>query len=173
MLTWLLCLIPLMGGCAYHLSPLPQSLHTPLHSRLPWAKLHQSVVLELCEDTPPYTVRHYYVLDFVPDVYLSADVLLRLFMGKTVPGKLRWMHFPVPPAPAPANMTYADIARDFQPRIDNGHYESQVDTIGAQIGQWNLDGRMVTAWDMNYHLYRNNCWHFCNSFMVEMSHRRL
>ena len=166
MFTWLIYLVPLLG-CAYHLSPQFQSLHTPLHSLLPWAKLHQSVVLKLCDDTPPYPIRDYYVLDFVPDVHLSLDILLRLLQGKTVPGKLRWMHFPV--EPAHPNMTHADIAREFQPRIDRFQYHSQVEFIGSQLAQLNLDRRMATQWDMNYHLYRNNCWHFCNSFMVEMS----
>jgi hypothetical protein len=124
-------------------------LYSPLLPSCPWLNLHQTV---LFSDTDML------LMDYVPNISVTKQVIWDLCIGKTVPGKIRIFHFTK--SILVKGKYQEDIMERVQQKIDQGdYYDGSESKIIPILCKYGVD-QVILSQDHNYQLYNNNCWHF-------------
>jgi hypothetical protein len=126
-------------------------LYSPLFPSSPCLNLHQTV---LFSDTDML------LMDYVPNLSVTNQVIWDLCIGKSIPGKIRIFHFTKP-------IHYQEnIMERVQEKIDQGdYYNGSESNIIPILRIYGVD-QVVQSQDNNYQLYTNNCWHFSKKCLV-------
>lgn len=124
-------------------------LYSPLFPSCPWLNLHQTVLFS-DEDQGTDML----LMDYVPNVSVTKQVVCDLCIGKTVPGKIRIFHF------TKSENDQENIMERVQQQIDQeDYYDGSEPTILPILCKYGVD-QVIRSQDHNYQLYNNNCWHF-------------
>ena len=149
-------------------------LYSPLFPSCPWLNLHQTV---LFSDTDQGS--DMLLMDYVPDLSVTNQVIWDLCIGKTVPGKIRIFHFgkgaeglqqltqKVASLPEKFGKSilvkgnyHENIMERVQQKINQGdYYDGSEPIILPILCKYGVD-QVILSQDHKYHLYNNNCWHF-------------
>jgi len=100
------------------------------------------------------------LIDYVPNISVTNQVICDLCIGKTVPGKIRIFHFT-------ESGNQENIMERVQQKIDQGdYYDGSEPKIIPILCKYGID-QVIQSQDLNYQLYNNNCWHFSNKCIPE------
>jgi hypothetical protein len=121
-------------------------LYSPLFPSCPWLNLHQTVL---------FSDKDMLLMDYVPDLSVTNQVIWDLCIGKTVPGKIRIFHLT-----KSILDNHENIMERVQKKIDQGdYYDGSESKIIPILCKYGVD-QVILSQDHNYQLYNNNCWHF-------------
>ena len=100
------------------------------------------------------------LMDYVPNISVTKQVIWDLCIGKTVPGKIRIFHF------TKSGYHQENIMERVQQKIDQGdYYDGSESNIISILCKYGVD-QVVQSQDHHYQLYNNNCWHFSKKCIV-------
>jgi len=143
-------------------------LYSPLFPSCPWLNLHQTVLFSdtgkgassLCTTNSEGDRRSpeefdMLLMDYVPDLSVTNQVIWDLCIGKTVPGKIRIFHLT-----KSILDNHENIMERVQQKIDHeDYYDGSEPIILPILCKYGVD-QVILSQDHNYQLYNNNCWHF-------------
>jgi len=132
-------------------------LYSPLFPSCPCLNLHQTVL---------FSDNDMLLIDYVPNISVTKQVIWDLCIGKTVPGKIRIFHFT---ESVLVNGNQENIMERVQQKIDQGdYYDGSEPKIIPILCKYGIDQVIQSqSQDHHYHLYNNNCWHFCKKCISE------
>jgi hypothetical protein len=98
------------------------------------------------------------LMDYVPDLSVTDQIIWDLCIGKTVPGKIRIFH--LTKSILVKGNYHENIMERVQQKIDQGdYYDGSESKIIPILCKYGVD-QVILSQDHNYQLYNNNCWHF-------------
>ena len=98
------------------------------------------------------------LMDYVPNLSVTKQVIWDLCIGKTVPGKIRIFH--LTNSILVKGNYHENIMERVQQKIDHeDYYDGSEPIILPILCKYGVD-QVIQSQDHKYHLYNNNCWHF-------------
>jgi predicted ATP-dependent Lon-type protease len=95
------------------------------------------------------------LMDYVPNIPVTNQVIWDLCLGKSIPGKVRIFHF----SKSILDHHESIMERVQQKIIREDYYHGSEPEIKQLLCKYGVD-QVVLSQDSNYHLYHNNCMGF-------------
>ena len=107
------------------------------------------------------------LMDYVPDISVTKQVIFDLCIGKYIPGKIRIFHL----ERGAILDNHKNIMERVQQKIENeDYYDGSEPKIIPILCKYGVD-QVILSQDRKYQLYDNNCWHFSKKCIVSTARK--
>lgn len=128
-------------------------LHSPLSPSVPWLKLHQAVLFDPNE-TMSDDYHDILLVDYVPAIPVTPEVVIKIGLGQSIPGKTRFFFFDSVHKGSMRRLLQERMNRDEDDDMSNIKIQNFLVKHGIQS--------ILMDKDEEYNLYTNNCIHFAS-----------